>query len=280
MAAMGLALAASSALADARFDQAEAARRVVLAVADAFDALDGDRFLAALSADPQASVWNGAVRRSGRDAISALLRDLFAAREKGEFSLAGPRLLLDGEGVWATFAWTWGDWGGRAIALLRDEGGSWRLFALDLYGGTGTTPAPDFDPRPATRALEEAAGVMARAATAFSRGDIPALEPIIRRDFQFYDGGGRLWESAEALLVAALTPVPKGISHEAMTLYVADAIGRAIAFQTAEGRRVSLLLRREDATWQIQAASLGTPLETLAVRRRRTAMLWSRLRVR
>lgn len=262
--------------ADPHFEEGNAVVAQFERLRSALNALDVDGVVAALA--EEAVVWTTPDGRvEGAEAIRASLAKRFAGRPKNAYRATPSRVLLTREATWLVVAWEWN--GEKGTLIARRSGGSRRFDRLDLEGGTLNRPEGDFDPRLVVAHLSEAVAMMEQAATAFREGDLVTLERLLRPDFAFYDRDGRLYEAPESFIVAALTPIPKGVEKEKMTLYLSWSTNRAVAFQEVEGRRISLLLMRSGGRWQVARASLSTPLETLVVSPRgRLATTWAALR--
>jgi hypothetical protein len=264
--------------ADPRFDDGNAVATRFEKIRVSLNALDATGLLTVLS--DGASLWTLVDGRvDGADAIRGSLARRFAGRAKNAYRSTPPRVLLERDWAWVYSAWEWDGDRGVQIARLSPSEGTWRVDRLDLDGKTAQVPDGDFDPRTPVARITEAIAMMERAATAFADGDFAALERLLRPDFAFYDGDGRLYEAPDSFIVAALTGAPDGVSKERMTLYLSWSTDLAVAFQEVGGKRVSLLLVRSGGGWQIAKASLSVPVETLTVSPRGLlATVWATLR--
>lgn len=262
--------------ADPRFEEGNAVATQFERLRGALDVLDVDGVVGVLAEG--GVLWTAIDGRvEGVEAIRASLTKRFAGHPRNAYHVTPPRIFLANEGAWVVADWEWD--GEKGTLIARRSGKDKRFDRLDLDGETRNRPSDDFDPQPVVSHLSEAIAMMEQAATAFREGDFAALERLLRPDFVFYDRDGRVYEAPESFIIAALTPVPRGVDKDKMTLYLSWSTGRAVAFQEVEGRRVSLLLTRSGGPWQVAQASLSVPLEMLAVSPRgRLAIIWAALR--
>ncbi|MBM3215998.1 hypothetical protein FJZ36_13900 [Candidatus Poribacteria bacterium] len=279
LAALVLIASASGTRADPRFDAAVEVSRLGGSVGDALNALDADAFVRLMTDAPDTLLIGSDFVADNLQDIALWLDARIAGHRRGTFAPSQPRVLLESPDAWLELEWTWGAESGILIALCRVVGGRWTLWKVDLDGGVRNTPQRGFDARVPHARIAGAIDMMEQAATAMTDGDFAVLERFLREDFRFTDNRGRESFAPESFIIAALTPTPRGVDKERMTLFIADGGTRAIAFQDLPDRRVSLVLQRSGGQWQVAAASLSTPLDVLPVdARRRLPAMWGRMK--
>ncbi|MBT3269127.1 nuclear transport factor 2 family protein [Candidatus Poribacteria bacterium] len=269
--ALALVVVTSAARADPLFDRGVALAALASQLVHAENSADPDAAVDLFAEHNDIAYYEGADEHVGRDATLAALTARLAGLPKGALVATAPRILVEAAIGWIVVEWEWDGATGRHIARARRDGGVWRLDALDFDGDSADGPVGAFDASSATDALDGPVGMMENGAAAFAEGDQEAIESLIveeQDDFLFITEDGVRWPGIDGILMAGFTAalggVPDGISREEMTLFVGAGLGRAIAFQEIDGKRVSLQLERRDR-WRIVEASLSSPLDVLPV---------------
>jgi len=277
--------------ADPLFDRGVALAALARGMVAAENAGDAAAVLALFLPNDDIAYYEGVTEAAGRDAALAALTDRLGQLPAGALVTTAPRILVEAATGWIVVDWEWGGAAGRQIARARRHSGAWALDALDFDGESadGAIGALDggFNAAGAISAVDGPIRAMEQGAVAFSEGDEAAMDAVIvaeKDDFVFTTADGDRWQGRDGIVRAGFAvvfnEVPEGVAREEMTLFVGAGLGRAIAFQTIDGQRVSLLLERRDR-WRVVEASLGPPLDILPVAEPRSmTTTWAHLRRR
>lgn len=268
---LSLAVATVSARADPLFDRGLALAALAEDLIAAENARDAAAVMALFLPNDEIAYYEDRAEAVGRDAVLAALAGRLADLPAGDLTATAPRVLVEASTGWIVVDWERGAASGRHIARSRRDGGAWLLEAFDFDGASANGAVGAFESSDAIAAVDGPTLAMEKGATAFAERDKEALESLIvaeQDDFVFTTADGERWEGSDGIVRAGfaviLNEVPEGVSRELMTLFVGSGLGRAIAFQTIDGQRVSLLLERRDR-WRVVAASLSAPLDVLPV---------------
>ncbi len=277
--------------ADPLFDRGLALAALAGNLMAAERARDAAAVMALFQPNDDIAYYERATEAWGRDAALAAVDGRLAELPAGGLVATAPRILVEAATGWIVVDWEWGGASGRQIARARRNGGEWAFDALDFDGesadgGIGGVKG-GFDASAAISAVDGPIQAMEQGAVAFSEGDEAAMDAVIvaeKDDFVFTTADGDRWQGRDGIVRAGFAvvfnEVPEGVAREEMTLFVGAGLGRAIAFQTIDGQRVSLLLERRDR-WRVVEASLGPPLDILPVAAPRSmTTTWAHLRRR
>jgi hypothetical protein len=219
-------------LPDSLHDDTAAVLAMVERLTRAANRGDTDGLIADMSQRAEAFTWDGDARLHGSRAVADFVRNHRALVPSSDIEFGPPRVVFDGDTAWICIAWAWSVSAGEAWWLLAREDERWRMVAIDLTGARVRTPDPDFDPRPAVRALGDVVSLLSLLDGALQSGREQSARPVSRESLgAMVAGAGVL--SREHML-ACLVDLGERLDCAKAPVTVCARSGRALALIAGE----------------------------------------------